>query len=143
MIGNDVIIDDQVHVAHNCVIGDRTALAGCVGMAGSVTVGEDCTFAGQVGVSGHIEICDNAHFVGQTRVSGSVTEPGTYGSGTPMQPLQQWRRNAVRFGQLDALQGRIVALEKALETALEQLQGQTLSKGPDTGSGATGGEDDH
>ncbi|WP_439105998.1 UDP-3-O-(3-hydroxymyristoyl)glucosamine N-acyltransferase [Congregibacter sp.] len=115
LIADDVIIDDQVHIAHNCVIGRRTAIAGCVGMAGSTEVGEDCTFAGQVGVSGHLKICDNAHFTGQARVIGAIDEPGSYSSGTPLAPTKQWRRNAVRFGQLDALQRRVVKLEAKLE----------------------------
>ncbi len=116
VIENDVIIDDQVHVAHNCRIGARSALAGCVGIAGSVTVGADCTLAGQVGVSGHLEICDNAHIAGQARVTRSVVAPGGYSSGTPLEPTRQWARNAVRFTQLEALQRRVVELEEALAT---------------------------
>lgn len=114
VIGDDVIIDDHVHLAHNCVIGNRTAIAGCVGFAGSVEVGEDCTFAGQAGVSGHLKICDNAHFTGQARVAKAITEPGTYASGTQVEPQRQWARNAVRFTQLDAMQRRIQDLEKKL-----------------------------
>jgi UDP-3-O-[3-hydroxymyristoyl] glucosamine N-acyltransferase len=84
-------------------------------MAGSTTVGADCTFAGQVGVSGHLKICDNAHFNGQARVARSISEPGNYSSGTPLEPTRQWARNAVRFGQLDSLQRRIVQLEARLD----------------------------
>lgn len=116
-IGDDVIIDDQVHIGHNCRIGDRTAIAGCVGIAGSVEIGADCTFAGQVGVSGHLKICDNAHLTGQARVTRSITEPGSYASGTPLEPQRQWGKNAVRFTQLDALQRRVQTLEKALAAA--------------------------
>lgn len=114
LILDDVIIDDQVHIAHNCVIGRRTAIAGCVGMAGSSIIGEDCTFAGQVGVSGHLQICDNAHFTGQAKVARKVDEPGNYSSGTPLEATRQWRKNAVRFGQLDAMQRRVVKLEAQL-----------------------------
>ena len=113
-IADGVIIDNQVHIAHNCRIGARTAIAGCAGFAGSVSVGEDCSFAGQVGVSGHLQICDNAHFTGQARVSRSIHEPGSYSSGTPLDTTAHWRRSAVRFRQLDALQQRIRALEAAL-----------------------------
>ena len=119
LVADDVIIDDQVHIAHNCVIGRRSALAGCVGMAGSTEVGEDCTFAGQVGVSGHLKICDNVHFTGQARVIKNIREPGSYSSGTPLEPTKQWRKNAVRFGQLDALQRRVVKLEAKL-SALDE-----------------------
>jgi len=119
LISDDVIIDDQVHIAHNCVIGRRTAIAGCVGMAGSSIIGEDCTFAGQVGVSGHLKICDNAHFTGQAKVARKVDEPGNYSSGTPLEATRQWRKNAVRFSQLDAMQRRLVKLESQLASLLE------------------------
>lgn len=122
VISDHVIIDNQVHLAHNCVIGERTAIAGCVGMAGSSIVGADCTFAGQVGVSGHVEICDNAHFTGQARVARSVDEPGTYSSGTPLDHQRKWARNAVRFSQLDALQKRVAELESSLNAALGATQ---------------------
>lgn len=114
VIADGVIIDDQVHVAHNCRIGKNTAIAGCTGIAGSTTIGENCTLAGAVGVSGHLEICDNVHLTGQTRVTKSITEPGSYSSGTPMAETREWGRNAVRFTQLDTLHKRIAALEKAL-----------------------------
>ncbi|EAQ96184.1 UDP-3-O-(3-hydroxymyristoyl)glucosamine N-acyltransferase [Congregibacter litoralis] len=125
VIADDVIIDDQVHIAHNCVIGRRTAIAGCVGMAGSTEVGEDCTFAGQVGVSGHLKICDNAHFAGQSRVSGKIDEPGSYTSGTALEPTRQWRKNAVRFTQLDGLQRRLVKMEARLK-ALDEAAGDDV-----------------
>ena len=117
VIDDGVIIDDQVHIAHNCRIGRRTAIAGCVGMAGSTRVGADCTMAGQVGVSGHLEICDNVHFTGQARVTRSVDEPGSYSSGTPLEPTRSWGRNAIRFTQLDALYRRVAQLEAMLAAA--------------------------
>ncbi len=112
VIGDGVIIDDQVHIAHNCRIGKNTAIAGCVGIAGSTIIGENCTFAGQVGISGHLEICDGAHFTGQARITRSIPQPGSYGSGTPLQPTREWARNATRFTQLDALNKRVKALEE-------------------------------
>jgi len=114
LIADGVIIDDQVHVGHNCSIGPRTALAGCPGVAGSTTIGADCTLAGMVGVSGHLEICDNAHFTGQARIGRSILEPGSYSSGTALDKTVRWRRNAVRFRQLDTLEQRVRALEAAL-----------------------------
>lgn len=116
VIADGVIIDNQVHIAHNCRIGKNTAIAGCVGMAGSTTIGENCTFAGMVGVSGHLSIGDNVHFTGQARVTKSISESGTYSSGTPLALSRDWRRNAVRFGQLEEMNQRIKALEKALQS---------------------------
>jgi len=139
VIEDDVIIDNQVHIAHNCTVGPRTAIAGCVGFAGSTSVGADCTFAGQVGVSGHLEICDNAHFTGQARVAKSIEEPGSYSSGAPLDSTSVWRRNAVRFSQLDALHRRVKALEKALEEALETTT--TSPANNPAKSGAQSGEE--
>jgi UDP-3-O-[3-hydroxymyristoyl] glucosamine N-acyltransferase len=36
-------------------------------------------------------------------VTHSLTAPGEYTSGTPIQPAREWRKNAARFKQLDAL----------------------------------------
>lgn len=82
-------------------------------MAGSTIIGANCTLAGGVGVVGHVEICDNVHVTGMTMVTKSITEPGTYSSGTPMMTTKDWKRSAVRFGQLDAIQRRLAALEKS------------------------------
>ncbi|MEP4484125.1 MAG: UDP-3-O-(3-hydroxymyristoyl)glucosamine N-acyltransferase [Halioglobus sp.] len=111
IIEDDVIIDDQVHIGHNCRIGKNTAIVACVGVAGSTNIGANCTLAGQVGVSGHLSICDNVVLTGQARVTKSITEPGVYGSGTPLAPQREWARNAIRFTQLDSLHQRLKKLE--------------------------------
>ena len=115
IIHDGVIIDNLVHIAHNCEIGKNTAIAACVGMAGSVNIGENCTFAGKVGINGHITIADNSHFAGMTVVTGNVKEPGTYATGTAMMPIKAWRKSAVRFTQLDKMHDRVKKLEKILE----------------------------
>ncbi len=113
VIHDGVIIDNQVHIAHNVEIGENTAVAGCVGIAGSAKIGKNCTFAGAVAVNGHIEIADNCHFNGGTIVTKGTTEPGMFASATPMLDVKTWRKSAVRFGQLDDLAGRIKKLEKS------------------------------
>ncbi|MFK8050263.1 MAG: UDP-3-O-(3-hydroxymyristoyl)glucosamine N-acyltransferase [Halioglobus sp.] len=114
-IDDGAILDNQVHIAHNCSIGKNTAIAACCAVAGSTKIGANCTFGGMVGVVGHIEICDGSHFTGKTMVTKSVTQPGSYSSGTPIATSKEWRRNAVRFSQLDALHRRVSKLEKPLK----------------------------
>lgn len=111
VICDGVIIDNQVHIAHNCIIGENTAIAGNCGFAGSTIVGKNCTFAGAVGIVGHIEIADNVHITGMTMVTKSITKPGSYSSGTSAMPSREWRKNAVRFNQLNELASRVKALE--------------------------------
>lgn len=113
VIHDGVIIDNQVHMAHNVEVGENTAIAGCVGIAGSAKIGKNCTFAGAVAVNGHIEIADNCHFNGGTIVTKGTNEPGAYASATPMFDAKTWRKSAVRFGQLDDIVARIKKLEKA------------------------------
>lgn len=107
-----VKLDNLVHIAHNVRIGKNTAIAGNCGIAGSTTVGENCTFAGAVGVNGHIVIGDNVHFTGMSMVTRSVTRPGSYSSGVPASETAEWRKNAVRFRQLNDLASRVKQLEK-------------------------------
>lgn len=112
VIEDGAIIDDQVHIAHNCRIGKRVALAGCSGIAGSTSIGDNCTIGGLVGISGHLTIGDNVHFNGGSVVTRSIAEPGHYGSGTVVQEVKTWRKNAVRFGQLEEWVDRIKKLER-------------------------------
>ncbi len=110
-IGDHVIIDNQVHIAHNCEIGEGSAIAGCTGIAGSTKIGKRCLIGGSVGINGHISIADDTHFHGGTVVTRGNTEAGEFASQSPMQPLSQWRKNSVRVRQLDDLFKRVKALE--------------------------------
>ncbi len=115
IIGNDVKIDSQVQIAHNVQIGDHSALAGCVGIAGSTKVGRYCLMGGGVGLAGHLEIADGVQVTGMSLVTNSITKPGVYSSGTGAMDNGLWRRNAVRFKQLDQLARRLNQVEKSLK----------------------------
>ena len=105
-------IDNLVHIAHNCVIGANTALAGQVGMAGTTHIGENCTFGGQVGIVGHLEIADSVHVTGKSMITKGISEPGLYSSGTGFSDNRTWRKNTVRFNQLNEIYKRLLHLEK-------------------------------
>lgn len=114
LIGNGVKLDNQIMIAHNVQIGDNTAMAGCAGISGSTKIGKNCMIAGGVGMVGHIEVCDNVFVTGMTMVTRSITEPGSYSSGTAMQPAAEWRKSAARIRQLDDMARRLQQLEKQL-----------------------------
>ena len=111
-IQDGVKIDNLVHIAHNCVIGANTALAGQVGMAGTTVIGKGCTFGGQVGIAGHLKITDSVHVTGKSMVTKGISKPGLYSSGTRFSDNKRWRKNAVRFNQLDEIYRRLLRLEK-------------------------------
>ena len=119
-IGNGVILDNQVQVAHNVKIGENTAMAGCSGVAGSTTIGRNCVIAGAVSIIGHLEIVDNVQINVMTLVNRSILEPGSYSSGTVFTPTKSWRKNAVRFNQLDQIAGRVTLLERRVAKAEQE-----------------------
>ena len=103
VIGNDVKIDNQVQVGHNCLIGDHTIISGCVGIAGSSKIGRRVMMGGGAGVIGHLEICDGAVISAMTLVTKSITEPGMYTGSMPLMKHADWLRNAVHLRRLDAM----------------------------------------
>jgi UDP-3-O-[3-hydroxymyristoyl] glucosamine N-acyltransferase len=112
VLENDVRLDNQIQIGHNVRIGAHTAIAGCAAVAGSAVIGSYCLIGGAAGIVGHIEIADKVIIGAMTLVSHSIREAGEYVSGTPMQAKPEWRKNAARFKQLDAMARSLNALKK-------------------------------
>lgn len=115
IIHDGVKIDNQVQIAHNVQIGAHTAIAGCAGVAGSAKIGAHCAIAGGVGIAGHLEIVDGVQVTAMALVTKSITKPGVYSSGTPLQPNREWHKNFARFRKLDEMARRLRALEKKID----------------------------
>lgn len=114
VIGNGVRLDNLVHIPHNLEIGEHTAIAAQSGSAGSTRIGARCMFGGHVGIADHIEIGDDIVVLGGTMVTGSIKKPGAYGGpASSAEEVAVWRRNAVRFRQLDDIARRLKQLERA------------------------------
>ncbi len=122
VIGEGVKIDNQVMVAHNVRIGSHTAIAACVGISGSTEIGSHCMVAGGVGFAGHLKICDQVFITAMSFVTGSISQPGSYSSGTAMMPTPQWKKNSVRLKHLDALTKQVRQLEKEITKLRDQDQ---------------------
>lgn len=112
-----VKLDNQIQVAHNVHIGAHTVIAGCTGISGSTRIGKRCVIGGGVGIVGHLEIADDVCITGMSFVHKSITAPGVYSSGTPLERNQQWKKNFIRFRQLDDLSRRVRHLESLLAAA--------------------------
>lgn len=115
VIGHGVKLDNLIQIAHNVQIGDHTAIAACVGIAGSAKIGRRCTIGGQAGILGHLEIADDVHITATTLVTNSITQSGTYSSGLKASPLEKWRKNAARLQHLDEMSRRLRQLEEKLQ----------------------------
>jgi len=115
-IHDGVILDNQVQIAHNDVIGENTAIAGNSTIAGSTRIGKYCIIGGNSAVAGHLSVADGTHISGATNVTSIIRERGVYSSATIAMDNKLWRRNTVRFRQLDELFQRVKKLEKSVPT---------------------------
>ncbi|NYT86067.1 UDP-3-O-(3-hydroxymyristoyl)glucosamine N-acyltransferase [Pollutimonas harenae] len=112
IIGNGVKLDNQIMIGHNCQIGDHTAMAACVGVAGSTIIGKRCSIGGAAMLSGHLNLADDVNVSGGTAITSSISHPGRYTGVYPYAEHIQWQRNAAVLPQLATLRRRIRALEK-------------------------------
>ena len=69
LIEKGVKLDNHVHIAHNCTVGENTLMVAQVGLAGSVKVGKDCAFGGNAGVIEGVHIGDQARVMVKTLVT--------------------------------------------------------------------------
>ena len=111
-IGHGVKIDNLVQIGHNVHIGDHSALAGCVGVAGSARIGAHCTLGGGAIVLGHLELADHVHISAASVVTRSIHQSGHYSGFFPIDDNAAWEKNAASLRQLHRLRERIKALEQ-------------------------------
>lgn len=99
LIGDCVIVDNHVQIAHHVSIGSGTAIAGCVGIAGSARIGKNCLIGGATKISGHISICDQCQITGMTMVTKSLLNPGVYSSGMPVDTNKEWKKKIIALNK--------------------------------------------
>jgi UDP-3-O-[3-hydroxymyristoyl] glucosamine N-acyltransferase len=99
-------LDNLVHVAHNCEIGEDAVIAALTGISGSSTIGKGAVIAGQVGIGDHAHVGPGVILGGQAGVFSGKTvtneglKPGTVHWGTPARPLQQVLREQATLARL-------------------------------------------
>tara|TARA_R110002110_G_scaffold33533_1_gene114840 strand:+ start:162069 stop:163157 length:1089 start_codon:yes stop_codon:yes gene_type:complete len=120
IIEDDVILDNLIQIGHNVKIGQGSAIAACTGIAGSSEIGKHCLIGGATNINGHLKIADFVNIVGCSNVGRSITKPGgAYASGNTVTDIRTWKKNLVRYHQLDKIVGRV----KQLEVALQEKEG--------------------
>ena len=115
-IRKGVKLDNLVHIAHNCEIGENTYIAAGTGVAGSTKLGKNCLISGHVAFAPHLTIADNTSMGGATGVSKSLTKPGMSYLGSPAMEVSKFRRSTVHFRNLQEIVDRISKLEKIIST---------------------------
>jgi len=102
-IHSGVRIDNLVHIAHNVIIGQDCAIAGCTGIAGSTTIGKRCLVGGGVGILGHLNICDDVVISATTTVYKSITSAKIYTGIMPIMIHKQWQSVGLWLTKLDKI----------------------------------------
>ena len=112
-------IDNLVQVAHNCLVGAGSILAGQVGLSGSVKLGRYCVLGGQVGLVDNITLGDGVQVGAQGGVSRDLPA-GQKCTGTPTRPVMETLRIWHSLSKLPdfvkhvrKLESRLAALESS------------------------------
>ncbi|MBA3057660.1 MAG: UDP-3-O-(3-hydroxymyristoyl)glucosamine N-acyltransferase [Gammaproteobacteria bacterium] len=111
VIEDGVKLDNLIQIGHNVHVGQHTAMAGCVGVAGSATIGAHCTLGGGAIVLGHLALADGVNISAASVVTRSLRKPGHYTGIFPIDDNAAWEKNAASLKQLHGLRDRIRVLE--------------------------------
>jgi len=134
-IGTDSLIMAYVHIAHDCIIGDRVIIANAVNMAGHVEIGNDVTIGGVVPIHQFVRIGDHAMIGGGYRVSKDVP-PFILAGGTPLRVLALNRVglrrkgfSPLRLDSLDRVFRFLFREEGTLTSKVRELQKNSSTSG--------------
>lgn len=101
-IGKGSILDNQVHVGHDVIIGEMCLFAAQVGIAGACTIGNKVTVWGQAGISSGITIGDGATLLAQSGLGENIPAGKTF-FGTPAGDAKDKMREVFAAKQLPEL----------------------------------------
>ncbi len=93
-IGESVMIDNLVHIAHNCIIGDRAVVAAQTGLAGGAIIGKGAILAGQAGVGSQVTVGKGAIVMSQSGVTKDIPDHATVVGFPAEETRKVWRERA-------------------------------------------------
>jgi UDP-3-O-[3-hydroxymyristoyl] glucosamine N-acyltransferase len=94
-IHEGVKLDNQIHIAHNVVIGKNSAIAASCAVAGSTVIGKNFQMGGLSGILGHLNICDNVTVGAHTLITKDIKKSGNYIGIMPAQEQKDWAKSSV------------------------------------------------
>ena len=114
VIEQGVKLDNLIQIGHNCVIGEHTVIAGCVGIAGSAKIGRRCRIGGAAMILGHLEIADDVTVSPGSMITRSLNQADTYTALMPFQTHDEWLKTAASLRHLTELNEKLKRLENQL-----------------------------
>jgi len=126
-IGRGTKLDNLVHVAHNCLLGEDVVVAAQTGFSGSVRVGDYAVIGGQAGIGEKAHIEARAIVGGKAGILTSATvHAGEPVWGIPARPLRQHLKGLANVNKLPELKARLNQLEQQLKSLQSQLRERGL-----------------
>ena len=120
-VGRGSKIDNLVQVGHNVEIGERVVIASQTGISGSTVIESDAVIGGQVGFGDHARVQSGAVIGSQAGVlPGKIVRPGVWW-GTPVQPLEEYKRLNALWGRLPRMREEIKELKRQLKELAERV----------------------
>lgn len=107
-------IDNMVHIAHSCQVGEAVAMAAQVGMAGGTIIGNRVILAGQVGIANKAKLGDGAVASAQAGIVSNVA-PGEIVSGSPALPHKIFLKSSAIIKRLPELAKSVKQIQKQLD----------------------------
>jgi len=122
VIGNGVKLDNMVHIAHNCKIGDHVVIAAQTGLSGGVTVGNGAIIGGQVGIGDKARIESGAVLgSGCGVLTSKIVRAGQPVWGTPARPLREYLEQLAHVARLPLMKEELHQTHRQLTHLAEQL----------------------
>jgi UDP-3-O-[3-hydroxymyristoyl] glucosamine N-acyltransferase len=120
-IARDTKIDNLVHIAHNCQIGESCALAAQVGLAGGVKTGKGVILGGQVGAANLTYVGDRAQAGAKAGLHGNVA-PGAVMMGNPATPYKTFLKSSAIYNRLPEMQQSLKQMQQQIEALQQQVE---------------------
>ncbi|MDA7816692.1 UDP-3-O-(3-hydroxymyristoyl)glucosamine N-acyltransferase [Sulfurimonas sp.] len=95
-------LDNFIHIAHNCEIGEYCIFVAQTGVGGSTKLGRNCVVSGQSAFTDHLEIAPFSTFTARSGVTKSIKESGGVYSGYPLMDHREWRRLQTKIAKLNS-----------------------------------------
>ena len=94
IVGENSMLDNLIHIAHNVILGKNTCVAAQTGISGSVIFGDNVTIGGQAGFAGHIQIGNNVVIAAKSGVTKNIPDNSII-AGFPAIDIKEWKKQMI------------------------------------------------
>ncbi len=118
IIAKGVKIDNLIMIAHNCYIGEHTAMAGQAGVAGSTIIGKRNRLGAQTGIAGHAHTADDVTLMAQSGTAKSLSIEGASYFGSPAKESMEAFKEIAALKNLPKLLKEFSKIKKIISEKL-------------------------